>query len=72
MSQPVSRVQLTVRLNADDKAFFAEEATRCGLEPGVAARQILELYVQRMRDGGDFIDALHALKCAMRQQEQAA
>ena len=72
MSRPQSRVQLTVRLNASDKDYFADQASRCGLEPGVAARQILELYVQRMRNGGDFIDALHDLKCAMRGREQAA
>ena len=42
---------LTVRLDPDTKRLFSEQAEKCGLEPGVAARQILELYVQRLRAG---------------------
>ena len=38
----------------------------------VAARQILELYVQRLRDGGDWIDALHELKSAWNVPKRAA
>ena len=57
-----TRVQITIRLRPEDKDFFAEETEHCGLEPSVAARQILELVIQRMRAGGDFVDALHELK----------
>lgn len=57
-----SRVQMTIRLNREDKAFFAERAAECGLEAGVAVRQLVELFTQRMRRGGDYIDAMHELK----------
>lgn len=58
MSKPANRQPLTVRLDPESKKLFAEEAEKCGLEPGVAARQILELYVQRLRESGDYIQTL--------------
>ena len=72
MAKTTGRVALTLRLDPEDKEFFAEQAERCGLEPSVAIRQIIELYCQRMRDGGDFIDALHELKSAWKDQRKAA
>lgn len=62
MATDAGRVQLSVRLDADDKEFFAQATEACGIEPSVAARQLLELVVQRMRGGADYIDALHELK----------
>jgi hypothetical protein len=53
MSKTANRQPLTVRLDPESKKLFAEEAEKCGLEAGVAARQILELYVQRLRESGD-------------------
>ena len=38
------RVPITVRLKQDDKDIFAKGAEECGLEPGTAARQLIELY----------------------------
>jgi len=61
-----NRVQLSVRLDATDREFFSENTEACGLEPSVAARQLLELVVQRMRQGGDYVDALHELKTLWR------
>ena len=58
MSKTANRQPLTVRLDPDSKKLFAEEAEKCGLEAGVAARQILELYVQRLRESGDYIQTL--------------
>lgn len=58
------RQQLSVRLRERDKASFCEAAERCGFEPSVAVRAILELVIQRLAVGGDFIDALHELKTA--------
>lgn len=58
VSKPANREPLTVRLDPESKRLFSEEAVKCGLEPGVAARQILELYVQRLREGGDYIEVL--------------
>ncbi len=72
MPRSSGRVALTLRLDPEDKAFFAEQAERCGLEPSVAIRQIIELYCQRMREGGDFIDALHELKSAWKDERKAA
>jgi len=39
---------------------------KCGLEPGVAARQILELYVQRLRESGDYIQTLSDFSQALK------
>lgn len=62
MAADANRVQLSVRLDVGDKEFFAAATEQCGLEPSVAARQLLELVVQRMRAGADYIDVLHELK----------
>jgi hypothetical protein len=61
-----SRVQLTVRLNADDKQLFSAATQASGFESGVAVRAILELCIARIRAGTDFIDVLHILKTAMK------
>ena len=58
MTKTANRQPLTVRLDPESKKLFAEEAEKCGLEAGVAARQILELYVQRLRESGDYIQTL--------------
>jgi hypothetical protein len=62
MGADANRVQLSVRLDAGDKEYFSAATELCGLEASVAARQLLELIVQRMKRGGDFIDAVHELK----------
>lgn len=72
MATDSSRVQMTVRLKSDDKDFFASMAEDCGLDASVAARQILELFVQRMRTGADYVDALHEVKSVLRGQRLAA
>lgn len=65
MGRPdANRVQLSVRLDRPDKEFFGEQTERCGLEPSVAARQIIELMCQRMRAGADYIEALVELRNA--------
>ena len=66
MSKTANRQPLTVRLDPESKRLFSEEAEKCGLEPGVAARQILELYVQRLRESGDYIQTLADLSQAMK------
>lgn len=72
MSKTANKQPLTVRLDPDSKRVFAEEAERCGLEPGVAARQILELYVQRLRESGDYIQTLADFSAALRTGRQQA
>lgn len=72
MTKKAGRAALTLRLDQEDKVFFSEQAEQCGLEPSVAIRQIIELYCQRMRAGGDFIDALHELKSAWKDEQKAA
>lgn len=69
--KPTNREPLTVRLDPESKRLFSEEATKCGLEPGVAARQILELYVQRLREGGDYIQTLADFSAALRSSRSA-
>lgn len=61
-----SRIQMTVRLKVEDKDFFSVNTEACGIEASVAARQILELVIQRMRAGADYLDALHELKSTWR------
>lgn len=65
MARPdANRVQLSVRLDREDKVFFQERCEASGIEASVAARQLIELMVQRMHAGGDYIDALFELRCA--------
>lgn len=71
MSSDPNRVQMTIRLKQADKDTLAASAELCGLEAGVAVRQILELVAQRMRAGGDYLDALHELKQTWRVPRQA-
>lgn len=61
-----SRVPLTVRLSPEAKAAFARAVTDAGMEPGTAARQILELFAARLATGTDYIDALALVKNALR------
>ncbi len=56
------RVQFSIRLSRRDKERFSAAAESCGLDPSAAARQLIELVVQRVDAGGDLIDALHELK----------
>jgi len=66
MADPIVREPLTVRLRPEDKQFFATASERSGLEASVAARQILELVIQRMRSDGDFVVTLGTLNGALR------
>ena len=51
-----------MRLHENQKKLFAEATERCGIDASVAARQLLELLIQRLESGGDYIDALYELK----------
>lgn len=66
MTKTANRQPLTVRLDPESKKLFSEEAEKCGLEAGVAARQILELYVQRLRESGDYIQTLADFSAALK------
>ena len=66
MAKTANRQPLTVRLDPESKRLFSEEAEKCGLEPGVAARQILELYVQRLKESGDYIQTLADFSSALK------
>ncbi len=66
IQKAANKQPLTVRLDPESKRLFSEEAERCGLEPGVAARQILELYVQRLRESGDYIQTLADFSAALK------
>lgn len=56
------RHQVTIRLDLRDKQTFFEAAEAVGLEPGTAARSVLELICQRMRAGSDLLDVMQLLK----------
>ena len=56
------RYPITVRLDGDDKETFCAAAESVGLEPGTAARQLIELICKRMRSGEDLLDVLQHLK----------
>lgn len=56
------RHPVTVRLDKEDKETFFEAAEGVGLEPGTAARQLVELVCQRLRAGSDLLDVLKLLK----------
>ena len=71
MTKSANKTPLTVRLDPESKKLFAEEAERCGLEAGVAARQILELYGQRLREGGDYIQTLADFSAALKARTPA-
>mgnify|MGYP006908377115 CR=1 FL=1 len=60
------RQPITVRLKPEDKEIFARGAEECGLEPGTAARQLIELVIQRMKAQGDYVDALQIVKNALK------
>jgi hypothetical protein len=64
MATDPRRVQFSVRVSEHDKNVFSEQVERCGMDPSVAVRTLVELAVQRLERGGDFIDALHELKQA--------
>lgn len=56
------RVPVTVRIMPEDKALLTSISVDAGLEPGTAARQIIELALRRVRAGADLIDVLAYLK----------
>lgn len=60
-----ARQPISIRLRPEDKAFFSECAEQAGLEPSVAARQLLELFIRAMRAEGDFIGTLSKLNRAL-------
>ena len=62
MTTDVPRVQFSFRLGAREKERFSRAAEQCGVDPSAAARQLIELVVQRLDAGGDLIDAMHELK----------
>ena len=66
MTKESNRVQMTIRLKPSDKALLVASTEQCGMEAGVAVRQVLELLIQRIRVGGDYMDALHELKSIWR------
>ena len=66
MSKTTNRQPLTVRLDPESKKLFSEEAEKCGLEAGVAAGRSVELYVQRLRGSGDYIQTLADFSAALK------
>jgi len=68
MAEASVRVPLTIRLRPEDKEFFTQLTERSGLEPSIAARQVIELMIQRMRSDHDFVVTLNTLNGALKDQ----
>lgn len=67
MSDDVNnRVVLTVRLEPELKDAFARAARDAGMEPGTAARQVLELIARSLSEGRDYLDVLLALRSSLK------
>lgn len=64
------RVHLSVRVAPKHKALLQTRAEESGMELSIAVRQLLELAYERLQRGGDWIDALHELKTAWRQNDK--
>jgi hypothetical protein len=60
-----NRIPLTIRLRPEDKQTFVVAAEQCGLEPGIAARTVLELMVRRIRTGRTFFQAVGDVERAL-------
>lgn len=60
------REPVTVRLTAEHKALLDLKSAEAGLESGTAARQLVELALNRMARGADFIDVLALVKNALK------
>lgn len=69
MTNSANRVQLSIRMNMEDRDLLADEAAKSGLDVSAAARMVLELTLQRIRTGGDFLDAVHEMKQCFREAE---
>ncbi|MCI4643315.1 MAG: hypothetical protein MRY64_00855 [Hyphomonadaceae bacterium] len=68
MAASAKSVQLAIRLREEQKTKFREAAERSGMDPSFAARQLLELVLERVETGGDMMDALYEIRQALRQQ----
>ena len=71
-ARPSSRAQMTVRLDVDSKKLLDERAQQVGLDGGVCARIVLELYIQKLRNGADCLGALAELQAALGLQDREA
>jgi hypothetical protein len=59
-----------VRLKPEDKEFFVQVTEESGLEPGIAARTILELMIKHLRDDRNFFEALGDLQRALKERRE--
>ena len=66
MAGETIRSPLTVRLRPEDKEYFSTLTEQSGLEPSIAARQVLELVIQAMRSDRDFVVTLNTLNGALK------
>lgn len=71
MTAQTKRVQMSIRLQPEQKERFAEAAESCGMDPSVAARQLLELVIERVEHGGDMLDALYEIRKALREANKS-
>jgi O-glycosyl hydrolase len=60
------REQLSVRVDPDDKRVWTAACEADGIDASTAARQVIELIAQRMRDGEGYIELLLRVKTALK------
>jgi len=60
------RLPVVLRLTPDDKALWERACSDDGIESGIAARQVVELMIKRIRGGDGFIEALAIIKAALK------
>jgi len=70
MTNAANRAQLSIRMNLEDRDLLADEAATSGLDVSAAARMVLELTLQRIRAGGDLLDAVHEMKNCFSEAEK--
>ena len=66
MGKPSGRAAMTVRLDPESKKLLEAQAEEVGLDPGAAARMILETYIQKLRTGVDYVEAMAAFRTALK------
>lgn len=68
MNATERKVQFSIRMEPEQKKRFSDAAASSGMDPSFAARQLLEMVVERVDQGGDMLDALYEIRQALRER----
>jgi hypothetical protein len=67
-----NKVPLTIRLRPEDKETFVKASEEAGLEPSVAARQLMDLVIRRLREDDDLMRAMLDVRNGLQNRGGAA